>query len=556
MRKHSSRKPPPVDFLKNETNLPNAVKDSLGSEQELQTILDNLDLGITLINPKLQIMTVNRQMKTWFPEISLGVQKKYCFEIFRPLTQAGACENCPAIKTLQNGQANSTTMIISMQDKPRHFRIKILPLKEANGGVSGFIEILEDVTPAVMTEDALTQALTRIECLLEAVPLVLVGVDQENRVTQWNTRAEALLGLSFSDVMGRPLDQCAIPWEERPILQRLPDLKLSREHPLEVKNIRFRHKDGQEGFMDLLIMAFPSVSNKGSETLLVGIDNTERTHMAGQLLQAQKLEAIGQLASGIAHEINTPIQYIGDNLRFLEESFRDLGRIIQDGSQLFARFQAQGFPSGTLEEFGHLAEGLDLEFITSEIPKAVAQSLEGVNRVAAIVKAMKSFAHPDSLAGKTLTNINQALENTVLVARNEWKYVADVQLELDPALPLVECLPGEMNQVFINVLVNAAQALAEAGGANPSSKGTITIRTRQVLDQAEIRITDNGPGIPEKIRDRVFEPFFTTKEVGKGTGQGLALAHSVVVKKHNGLIYLDTEIGKGTTFVICIPLVA
>jgi signal transduction histidine kinase len=195
----------------------------------------------------------------------------------------------------------------------------------------------------------------------------------------------------------------------------------------------------------------------------------------------------------------------------------------------------------------------DLAYLAEEIPKAITQSLEGVGRVSDIVRAMKDFSHPGA-SGKEAIDLSKAIESTVTVARNEWKYVADMVTDFDPALPPVPCLVGEFNQVILNIVVNAAHAIADVIGDHTDKRGTIRITTRRDNKWAEIRISDTGTGIPEQHRSRVFDHFFTTKAVGKGTGQGLSIAHAVVTEKHGGSIALETEMGKGTTFIIRLPI--
>jgi len=198
-------------------------------------------------------------------------------------------------------------------------------------------------------------------------------------------------------------------------------------------------------------------------------------------------------------------------------------------------------------------QNADLEYLMTEIPRALQQSLEGAERVSKIVRAMKEFSHP-GIEEKKPIDLNHALETTITVARNEWKYVADIELELDSTLPLVPCFPGELNQVFLNLLVNAAQAIGEIVDRGKDEKGRILVSTRQQGGVVEIRVGDTGPGIPEEIQQRIFEPFFTTKEVGKGTGQGLAIAHDTIVKKHDGQLFLESTVGKGATFIMQLPL--
>jgi signal transduction histidine kinase len=275
--------------------------------------------------------------------------------------------------------------------------------------------------------------------------------------------------------------------------------------------------------------------------------------MEGQLRQSQKLEAIGQLAAGIAHEINTPIQYIGDNTGFIKESWGHLAGLLAAAQKLRDELTRGIVSQAAIDIFDDCSRVADVEYLSQDIPRAIDQTLEGVRRVARIVSAMKEFSHPGSQE-KRAVDLNRAIETTVTISHNEWKYVANVQTHLDPNLPLVPCLAGEINQVILNLVVNAAHAIADVLQQGAGSLGTITLSTRRDGDWVEISVADTGTGIPEHVRDRVFEPFFTTKEVGKGTGQGLTLAHAVVVKRHGGSIWLDSEVGKGTTFFVRLPI--
>jgi signal transduction histidine kinase len=203
-------------------------------------------------------------------------------------------------------------------------------------------------------------------------------------------------------------------------------------------------------------------------------------------------------------------------------------------------------------EIAALLEPVDLDYLREEVPKAIAQSLEGVERIAKIVAAMKEFSHP--AVDKAPHDLNRAIASTITVASNEWKYVADVTTDFDADLPLVPVMPGAFNQVILNILVNAAHAIGAVVAEAPATRGVIRVSTRKLANWVEIRIQDSGGGIPEGVRDRIFDPFFTTKEVGKGTGQGLAIAHDVIVKKHHGAINVESAVGVGTTFILRLPL--
>jgi PAS domain S-box-containing protein len=279
----------------------------------------------------------------------------------------------------------------------------------------------------------------------------------------------------------------------------------------------------------------------------------ERQQMEIQLRQAQKLESIGSLAAGIAHEINTPTQYIGDNTSFLGGTLPGLLACMEAQHQFLLGLQArQALPAEGAEVLGRI-DALDLEYLAEEVPKAIRQTLEGVARVAAIVSAMKDFSHPGG-EGKVPADLNRAIESTLMVSRNEWKYLAELEQDLDPDLPPVPCFQGEVNQAILNLVVNAAHAIEEALGPHPAGNlGVIRVATRRVGQEVRISVADNGKGIPEAIRERIFEPFFTTKPLGKGTGQGLAIVHAVA-EKHGGRVTLESEPGRGATFHLFLPL--
>ena len=279
----------------------------------------------------------------------------------------------------------------------------------------------------------------------------------------------------------------------------------------------------------------------------------ERKRMETELARAQRLESIGRLAAGIAHEINTPIQYIGDNLRFMERALADLRGLIDASGRLLRGVKEGAIAGGLVAEVEAAVRQVGSDDLTEELPKAVREALEGVQSVARTVRAMKAFAQAEG-EQKTPIDVGQSIENAIIVCRNEWKNVADVATDFEPDLPLIPCVPGQFNEVVLNLLRNAAQAIAEAVAAAGVPKGRITVRARRDAGHVEIRVEDTGIGIPEEIRSRVFDPFFTTRPVGQGTGQGLAVAHAIVVQGHGGTITFDTQTGRGTTFVIRLPL--
>jgi signal transduction histidine kinase len=280
---------------------------------------------------------------------------------------------------------------------------------------------------------------------------------------------------------------------------------------------------------------------------------TRQGELQSQLMQAQRLESVGRLAAGIAHEINTPVQFVSDNTRFFRSAFPKLAELLTRHQQLAAACRAGPVATNLLDDLEAAAQAAKLDYLLQEIPQALSDSLEGLERVTKIVRAMKDFAHPGQQS-RSPADLNRAIESTVTVARNEWKYVAELQLDLDPALPPVPCLLGDFNQVILNLVVNSAYAIKAALKDGNPSKGTITITTRQDQDRVEVRVADTGTGIRPEHRDKVFDHFFTTKEVGQGTGQGLAIARRIIVEKHGGTLKFETQVGRGTTFVIRLPV--
>jgi signal transduction histidine kinase len=279
----------------------------------------------------------------------------------------------------------------------------------------------------------------------------------------------------------------------------------------------------------------------------------ERRMMEIQLRHAQKLESVGRLAAGIAHEVNTPAQYIGDNMRFLQQAFSRLAPLLRQRERLLRAVRENTATPQLAAELEQAVPQADLDFLLAETPRAIEQSLEGVQSVTRIVHSMRDFSHPGS-GEKVPTDLNQTVENTLVLAANELKHVANIVKVFQPAIPRVPCLPGEMNQVILNLLLNAAHAIADVTAKDSPQKGTITISTRRDGDWVEIQVADTGPGIPEAIRDKVFDPFFTTRPVGQGTGQGLAIARNVIVKRHNGTLTFQTRDGAGAVFTIRLPI--
>jgi signal transduction histidine kinase len=343
--------------------------------------------------------------------------------------------------------------------------------------------------------------------------------------------------------------ECPLDWDRARVSQALERASmLQAEH---VRGVRCAFPDGSQRILELTVTRL----EHGGRTrgwVLLGNDLTERLFLEEQLQHGSKLEAVGKLAAGIAHEINTPIQFVSDNTRFMKESASQLFSLIEVLRQVRDAAVDGTIHRDLIEQSRRIEREIEVDYLTTEVPRAIAQSLDGLGRVATIVRAMKTFAQPDATSEMAPADLNRALESTLVVAQNEIKYVADVATAFGE-LPLVSCHVNELNQVFLNILVNAAHAIGDVV-AKTGGRGRIEVRTFCEEDSVVIAISDTGGGIPQEIRSRVFDPFFTTKEVGRGTGQGLSISRAIVVNRHGGALTVQSESGLGTTFFVRIPL--
>ena len=382
--------------------------------------------------------------------------------------------------------------------------------------------------------------------IIKTMPCALIVMDLQGAIISLNKGALILLEYTEEEIMGVQMSSF-FPARD------LPNIGLIKTLAQKGEVLRTEKECVTKGGAIIPVLLSAVMNSSEDYIVCVILDIRERKRLEIELRHAQKLESIGQLAAGIAHEINTPTQFIGDNTRFLHDAFEELKPVLQICKDMAA--------SGESTEVVITSEMLDslhradIDYLLEEIPLAIQQSTEGVERVSKIVKSMKEFSHPGGNTKKSI-DLNHAIETTLTISKNEWKYVANLELDLEPELPSVLCLPGDLNQAILNIIVNAAHAIEAKVGHSPREKGTITVRTRKDADNVFIQIQDTGIGIPAEIHNRIFDPFFTTKEVGRGTGQGLSITYSIVIERHGGTLSFDTEMGEGTTFTISIPILS
>lgn len=372
-------------------------------------------------------------------------------------------------------------------------------------------------------------------------------------------------GYERKELVGKSPRLIAPKWSPERLEEIRAEFRAGREVRSEDETTR---KDGSSFWLGVTIRPILDENGKLAYTMSIGADITqkreeqrkqrelqeqlieemkERERILIELRTAQKLESVGRLAAGVAHEINTPIQYVSDSLYFLRDSFADISKLVDTCR---SAIDAQMDIEQLRQTLNKVADTIDLDFLQLEIPKAFERTFEGAERVTNIVRAMKEFSHPDASEFSS-ADLNHAMKTTLTVASNEYKYLAAVQTQF-AELPPVICNVGEINQVFLNLVVNAAHAIHDAG--KDLSNGVITISTAVVDEYVEIVVGDNGCGIPQENLDKIYDPFFTTKEVGRGTGQGLAITRSIIVDKHSGQVEAHSQVGVGTQFKLRLPI--
>ncbi len=459
-------------------------------------------------------------------------------------------EKCPMYAAFSDGDIYNIDDEVLWRKDGSNFPVRYssTPMKKGDE-VIGAVITFSDISLEREVRNALEKEHRFNQRLVHTIPSILISTDINRNITLWNSAAEQVFGIPSSAVIGKHVMDSGVECDWRKVAKAVVECRHKGYATLD--HFSFARLDGHDGFLDLSFT--PIIEDEAmAGYMLLGSDITVRIQLQNQLQLSQKMEAVGELAAGIAHEINTPLQYVGDNLRFLKESFSEMQMLCEHYHRLKHHCADADIAGEIVEALNRADEEADMEFIMEEIPASLAQSLDGIEKASRIVSAMKEFSHPGQRE-KSLTDLNRMLENTATVCRNEWKYVADLNTDLDEDMPLVRCLP-EINQVFLNMIINGAHAIAEKIGEKTAEKGIITLRTSYTDRFAQVDISDTGSGIPEALRQKVFEPFFTTKTIGKGTGQGLAISHNIIVDQHDGTLDVLSEEGEGSTFTIRIPI--
>jgi PAS domain S-box-containing protein len=495
------------------------VVDQLAQQKEyIEALFDIVPEGLLALSPDNRIVTSNQALAAilddWGQRMPVTEDELQQILIDEVITGYAA-------------GSNAFTFALRAGETAAYCKCHAVPI----AGLAGIALLvsLADITAERAMQEEMRLLATIIEQTGDSV--IITGTDKVIRYA--NPAASSNSGYSREELLGKTPTVFKSGLVDNAVYVDL--YRTLEQGQVWSGRLRNRQKNGAIVEEDVTISPMHNEDGQLSHYVAIKRDMTEMTNLQLQLLQAQKLEAIGTLAAGIAHEINTPMQYVQNNITFFAQAFSDTSRLFTE--------LARTRQNDNREELLQCLEVIDLDYLMAEIPEAIDEAREGIDRVVKIVSAMKAFSHPGS-SDRVAADINLALENTVTVCRNEYKYVAEMVLDLQADLPNVPCFPDQLNQAMLNLIVNAAHAIEESGAKFPDNPGRITISTRNCGDTVEIRVQDSGKGIPEKIRSLIYDPFFTTKEVGKGTGQGLTIVYD---------INFITEPGMGTTFIVRLP---
>ncbi|SDK91636.1 PAS domain S-box-containing protein [Maridesulfovibrio ferrireducens] len=424
---------------------------------------------------------------------------------------------------------------------------QIVELKNSDDQMIGYVVTMTDITQIKTAEQEHKRLSAAVDQAAEAIMITSI----EGIITYVNPAFHEISGYSPQEAIGKNPRFLKSGEQDITFYDNMWDTILGG-HIWKGILVNIK-KDGKRYTQEATIGPVRDESGKIINFVCVARDISQQLIIEAQLRQAQKLESIGELAAGIAHEINTPTQYVSTNTQFMAESFATLLGMIKNCKNLIEALQSGNTHNELVDMAETALDEEELAYLEEDVPKAIAESVIGLKRISEIVKSVKQLAHPGEVH-KGLHHLNEIVRNAVTVSSNEWKYISEVELNLDDNLPEIYCLKGEIGQVVLNLIINGAHAIESKIGTDSEEKGCITITTYKEKEWAVLEVSDTGTGMPQNVVDRAFDPFFTTKEVGKGTGQGLAITHNVIVNMHNGFINVDTEEGNGTTFTVKLPL--
>lgn len=516
------------------------------AKEELERTFDTISDLVYLVDTSYVLRRVNKALAQ-----RLGLP--FTDIIGRTCQETLGCAQCTCIDS--SFSVDSAPM--SYPNITGRFLLSRNTLIGASGEIFGFVFVARDVTHLELIQASLDAAENNYRSIFDNAQEGIFQSTPDGTYLSLNSSMSRIFGFDSKEEMQKYYTDITAqmyvhPEDRNAIFRECEREPLAKEYVAN-REVQLKRRDGSIFWAQVggRLARDPAT---GKIQYFEGFvqDINERKKLESQLLQTQKLEAIGQLAAGIAHEINTPAQYVLNNMWFIKDGVEKIAQAVRNHGALFDELAGNPGLIQAIEQTQAVDQDLQLDFYLGELPAAIAETLQGLDRITAIVRSVKHFAHPGHDHVQT-ANLNELVQDTVNVSRNEWKYVADLSTDLDSSLPEIPCLIHEIGQVLLNLIINAAHAVAEKY-AQTTNRGRIHVSTRLVGDWVEIRVQDDGAGIPLHAHDHIFEPFFTTKPVGKGTGQGLYLAHRTVVTLHEGRLDFETEEGQGTVFILALPV--
>lgn len=495
------------------------------TQTDFQHILDNIQDIVVVLDTNLNVIYVNRTAE----RVTGYGAEEFSEQLFNCIHADDRDELIRLVEDAyeRDEQGQVECRILSKSGGDKWMLARYQPFHDKTEDQERFLLTFVEITRRKQMEDEIRESEEKFLAISDSAQDAVIVANSSGKISFWNPAATRMFGYTLADIEGKDLHQLLVPERYREAAKKgLAAFSESGTGNVVGKTVELKalKRDGTQFPVGL---SLSSVRLKGEWHAVAMVrDITEQQKSREQLMQSDRLAAIGTLAAGVAHEINNPIGYINSNLNTMKKY---LGRIND-------RFEN---PESLNEDAKQ-----NMDDILTDFGDAIDESVEGTNRVKQIVADLKSFSRVDR-AQKESADLNEGIRSTLNIVWNELKYKAKVETELGD-LPDLFCMPNQLNQVFMNILVNAGHAIE-------GNDGQITIKSWADERNIYVSIEDNGSGMPDSVQKRIFEPFFTTKDVGKGTGLGLSLVHDIV-KKHGGKIEVKSQIGVGTDFVVILPL--
>jgi two-component system, NtrC family, sensor kinase len=523
------------------TKLKKSEQELLDSHYRFRKLIENSTLGIIRLDNNGEIIMVNPTFVTM-----LDYDSEAEILSFTPEKIYSSSSNRKKFLQLLKSEEKISgfeDVLIKKDGTLIDVRESAWSIKDKNDQVIYYEVIIEDISEQNQILNILHESEFKYRTLLDKLnEAVFLKIGEKFEVV--NTKFLELLEITEEEVYNDNFDLNNFLIESKNFASESEQNINNDDLHSNIFQLNLITKNGLEKEVEISLSFLNFKGSMAEQGIIRDLSNIKKQET--QIRHLQKMEAIGTLAAGIAHEINTPSQFVNDNLTFMKDAYKDIQPIFQLINKIENKDE-------WFSDIAKLAKSVDLEYLQEEIPNAIDQSLDGIKRIANIVGAMRDFTHTGP-KDKVSADVHRIIQNSITLSKNTWKYIAEIETEFDDTIPNIICQPNDLNQVIINMIVNSSHAMEDKFAGSETLQGKIKIKTVNQNDKVEIFISDNGIGMSEKVMKRIYDPFFTTKDVGKGTGQGLSIAYDIIVTKHKGEIDVKSEVGIGTTFKITLPI--